>query len=412
MAKLGMQEDENVKVFLEDGTVIEEDNALMCEWLQKEVLFIGKDMINLNMNQNKLDQIRRFLGGAGSGSEATPREKDSVELNDISPNGTPSGGTSTSGKEFNRGTLVLPDFTAPVRDALDSDKANDVWSQMINQLGDFYRKYFPERFHSSEDYRWVGGEMYKRYPSIARLGMHPWSALTHSLSCKMRSLRHSAKKKLDGVETGGEVPRKKSRSNSCEIVHMNSGSSDDNLLDKEDYVKHKKEMKEIVRKGGEVSAHGKFLLRQTYDNRQKEKDEMGQESNVMQKIVKMAPIIFVHPEYLMYEFALMKKLSDKEKEELYVSVGEILEKILAKKKPKYDGEEMNKAMAFRYLEQEIGFRKGRGGKYKNIVQTLWDTEDDRVEEKCISEENEAPKLLVFIKNEDVSMTVLSVIRYN
>ena len=63
-------------------------------------------------------------------------------------------------------------------------------------------------------------------------------------------------------------------------------------------------------------------------------------------------------------------------------------------------------MAFRYLEKEIGFRKSRGGKYKNIVQTLWDVEDERIEEKCITEENDAPKLLVFIKNEDVSMTCI------
>ena len=78
----------------------------------------------------------------------------------------------------------------------------------------------------------------------------------------------------------------------------------------------------------------------------------------------MAPIIFAHPDYLMYKFALMKKLSDKEKEELYVSVGEILDKILAKKKLKYEGAEMNKAMVFRHLEKEIGFRKGRGGSIK------------------------------------------------
>ena len=67
---------------------------------------------------------------------------------------------------------------------------------------------------------------------------------------------------------------------------------------------------------------------------------------------------------------------------------------------------MNKAMAFRYLEKEIGFRKGKGGKYKNIVETLWDVEDDRVEEKCITQENEAPKLLVFLKNENVAMTCI------
>ena len=294
MAKLGIEEDEHVQVFLEDGTVIEDENALMCEWLQKEVLYIGTEMINLNMNQNKLDQIRKFLGGSGSALEVTQREKDHVDISEISPNATPSGASSSSGKEFNRGTLVLPDFTAPVKDALESDKANEVWSQMINQLGDFYRKYFPERFQSSEDYRWVGGEMYKRYPSISRMGMHPWSALTHSLSCKMQSLRHSAQKKLDGVETGDEAPRKKSRSNACEIVNtLNDGSSDDQLLDKEDYVKHKKEMKEIVRKGGEMSAHGKFLLRQTYSNRQKEKEEMGQDGNVMRKINKWH-LLYLH----------------------------------------------------------------------------------------------------------------------
>ena len=74
MAKLGIEEDENLKVFLEDGTVIEDENVLMCDWLQKEVLYIGKDMINLNMNQNKLDQIKKFLGGSGSASDNTPRK--------------------------------------------------------------------------------------------------------------------------------------------------------------------------------------------------------------------------------------------------------------------------------------------------------------------------------------------------
>ena len=37
---------------------------------------------------------------------------------------------------------------------------------------------------------------------------------------------------------------------------------------------------------------------------------------------------------------------------------------------------------------------------------MWDIDDDRIEEKCVTEENEAPKLLVFIKNEDVSMTCI------
>ena len=77
---------------------------------------------------------------------------------------------------------------------------------------------------------------------------------------------------------------------------------------------------------------------------------------------------------------------------------------MAKKKQKYEGEELNKTMAFRHLEKEIGYRKGWGRKYKNIVQTLWDIEDDLIEEKCITEENEATKLLVFIKNKDVLMT--------
>ena len=200
---------------------------------------------------------------------------------------------------------------------------------------------------------------------------------------------------------------KKAKSSMCEIVNDGKeDESDDNLLDKEDYVKHKKEMKEIVIKGGSFNAHGKFLLRQTYGNRQREKDEMGESVNVMQKIVKMALILFEHPDYLMYEFVLMKKMSEKEKENVYVKIGDMVGKIMEKKKSVYDGEELNKAMAFRYLEKEIGFRKGKGGKYKNILQTLWDVEDDRIEEKCKTEEDEALKLLVFIKNEDVSMTCI------
>ena len=293
-----------------------------------------------------------------------------------------------------------------MKDALLNDKANEVWSQMINQVGDFYRKYYPECFKSSEDYRWVGAEMFKKYRSISRLGMNLWSALTHSLSCKMRSLRHHAKKKLDISEGGESTVEKKAKISVCEIVNDGKDDSADDLLDKEDYVKHKKEMKEIAIKGGAFNAHGKFLLHQTYGNRQKEKDEMGESVNVMQKIVKMAPINFEHPDYLMYEFVLMKKLSEKDKEDLYVKTGEIVAKIMDKKKKANDGEELNKAMAFRYIEKEIGFRKGRGGKYKNIVQALWDVEDERIEEKCKTEENEAPKLLVFIKNEDISMTCI------
>ena len=90
-------------------------------------------------------------------------------------------------------------------------------------------------------------------------------------------------------------------------------------------------MKEIVSKGGGYSTHGKFLLQQTYENRQKEKDDMGPDANVMQKIVKMAPIIFSDPGYLMYEFVLIKKMSDKEKEDMYMRVGEIVEKVMEKK---------------------------------------------------------------------------------
>ena len=91
---------------------------------------------------------------------------------------------------------------------------------------------------------------------------------------------------MEGREEG---PKKKLKISSCAVV-KNMVKSDDHLLEKEDYIKHKKEMKEIVSKGGTFSAYGKFLLRQTYDNRQKEKDEMGEDVNVMQKIVKMAPI--------------------------------------------------------------------------------------------------------------------------
>ena len=399
-----------MKVFLEDGTVIEDDNVIMCEWLQKEVLFIGKEIIRFNIEQNKMDHLRKYLhvqvGDCGSVSDKNSRQSN-FEFDDVSPGTTKSAASSTSGKDMNQGSLVLPDFTAPVKDALVNDKANDVWSQMINQLGDFYRKYYPEWFKSSEDYRWVGAAMFKKYPSISRMEMNPWSALTHSLSCKMRSLRHYAKKKLDMSDGGEGSVLKKAKSTVCEIVNDGKeDESEENLLDKEDYVKHKKEMKEIVSKGSAFNAHGKFLLRQTLGNRQREKDEMGESVNVMQKIVKMAPLIFENPEYLMYEFLLMKKMSEKEKEDVYIKIGEIVGKIMEKKKSVYDGEELNKAMAFRYLEKEIGFRKGKGGKYKNIVQTLWDVEDDRIEEKCRTDENEAPKLLVFIKNEDVCMTCI------
>ena len=34
VAKLGLEEDDNVNMFLEDRTVIEDENALMCDWLQ------------------------------------------------------------------------------------------------------------------------------------------------------------------------------------------------------------------------------------------------------------------------------------------------------------------------------------------------------------------------------------------
>ena len=101
------------------------------------MLYIEKEMINFDMKQTKLDQKRKFLRVSGSTSDKTPW-KSAVELDDTSPSGTHSGASSTSGKDLNRGALVLPDFTALIKDALENDKANKVWSQMINQLGDFY----------------------------------------------------------------------------------------------------------------------------------------------------------------------------------------------------------------------------------------------------------------------------------
>ena len=79
-----------MKVFLEDGTVLEDENALMCEWLQKEVLFIGKEIINFNMEQNKLDQIRKYLQGGACGSVSNKTSRKSTgDFDDISSGGTP-----------------------------------------------------------------------------------------------------------------------------------------------------------------------------------------------------------------------------------------------------------------------------------------------------------------------------------
>ena len=89
--------------------MIEDDNAIMCEWLQKEVLFIGKEIINFNIEQNKIDHLRKYLhvqgGACGSVSDKTSW-KSNFEFDDISPGTTPSRrikyfGEGTEQQKFN-----------------------------------------------------------------------------------------------------------------------------------------------------------------------------------------------------------------------------------------------------------------------------------------------------------------------
>lgn len=76
--------------------------------------------------------------------------------------------------DTNYGSLSIPDFSSGVRNALLNGKSGDVWSQMLDELVTFYTRNYPNRLHSTHDYKMLGKMLYKAYPSITRFGSHPW----------------------------------------------------------------------------------------------------------------------------------------------------------------------------------------------------------------------------------------------
>ena len=79
-----------------------------------------------------------------------------------------------NGPEIYDKTLTLPDFSSGVKTALSDGNSSEVWGQMIEELVTFYSRKYPNRLKCSDDYQLVGRMMYSAYPSIGRFGTHKW----------------------------------------------------------------------------------------------------------------------------------------------------------------------------------------------------------------------------------------------
>lgn len=65
-------------------------------------------------------------------------------------------------------------------------------------------------------------------------------------------------------------------------------------------------------------------------------------------------------------------------------------------------------MGYRHLEKEVGFTKGRGGKYKHSIDVKFEVSDDKIDgilEKNTAQDD-SPKLLVFSNSDNISLITI------
>ena len=71
-------------------------------------------------------------------------------------------------------------------------------------------------------------------------------------------------------------------------------------------------------------------------------------------------------------------------------------------------QDVNNIKAMRYLEKEIGYKRGKGGKFKNSIEIEYEVPDDKIDEtlKKFSEQDEHPKIIVIFNSGNVVLTAV------
>ena len=395
---------------MEDGTLLKDDRVLDSDIVKSSVVVLAveppKEILVVASTPDvslNVDRVQQWTNNTFTPvSHVSPSSASSMSEETSSQRST--GSVFSSSAEISSPILKLPDFTSGVREALLKNESAEVWSQVVTQSVDYYRRFYPDRLQCSEDYRLVGQMMLRKYPSIARFGKHPYSAFTHAVSSRMRSIRHQNKRKDmdnsgDDASSEPKSKRKLSMVPSVQMVHT------DDLLSSEEYEAHKKEMSAEMDKDNPSVSHLRHMLKITYDNRVVEMKNF--RDRLMYNMVKSAPPL-QRGDMLLEEFKMIKGWKDKDIEDAYTRLCNILEIIKSCKNFKWGTSDMISVMAFRYLEKQVGFKRGRGGKYKNVVEVKWEVGDEKIGhelEKC-SDVDDSPKLVIFSNSENVVLICL------
>ena len=318
--QLGMSVEPDLNVYLEDGTLITDTRVLDSEFVKGQILILGTSppcdnfvpstpgaspTIPSVMQEESRDEAVRawtmsLSSPSGRSQYSTRSSTEGYTSQSLSRS---SSVTNISTNNFNDsivpsgsigcGILRLPDLTSSVTDQLLQNNSNEVWNELVSQTVNFYRRYYPDRLTCSEDYRILGQGMLRKFPTIARFGKNPWSCYTHAVSSRMRSLRHSQKKRSSeyvdsdrGETSNGGEPGAKRKLQAMPFIIAEDGKVDWN---NDDYKNHKKEMKGEWEREEVTTANAKHLLKVTFESRQMEMKMF--EDRWIHRIMKIAPIL-------------------------------------------------------------------------------------------------------------------------
>ena len=316
--QIGVPKDENVNVYLEDGTIITDSKFLDSDMVKGHILILGmnppqqaSDMMvcttpgaspvipTASPETMKAEQIRAWaMSSAVSSPSSTELFADGASTSSMSSGSTLSKFGNNLDNDINTrligsGLLRLPDFTSSVTESLIENDSNKVWNEVVNQTVNFYRKYYPQRLNSSEDYRLLGQLICKKFPSLSRFGKHEWSCFTHAVSSKMRSIRHQNKRNsgnsLNAEDAGSGRRGVKRKLDVMNCIVSKEGDANSTDWNTEDYKEHKKSMKEEMKKDIMSIPNAKHLLKVTFNGRKMERDTF--KDRILHKTLTVAPVL-------------------------------------------------------------------------------------------------------------------------
>lgn len=90
---------------------------------------------------------------------------------------------------------ILPNFSANITHALQTNTIHKQWAAFINELARWVMSIKP-CLREQHEYRAIGQTLYEKYPSIGTAGPKPWSFLCRSLSQRIRTERWQRRKTL------------------------------------------------------------------------------------------------------------------------------------------------------------------------------------------------------------------------